>query len=73
MFIAPLDEEPTVRITKIGRFTYEVAILHGLMAYGAWFATGRKRAERKGRRQLTRYLNRLDRRGNQWEISGDTR
>jgi hypothetical protein len=63
---------PTAEIEQTGRWTYRVAILHGPMSYGpdgyGWLRLGRRLAERKGRRELARYLRREARHANRWTV-----
>ena len=69
-----LDEcEPEARIEQAGRWTYSVYVTHGLMSIGPnglpWLRLGRKRAERKARRELARYKRQEARRKAAWTIS----
>ena len=59
---------PTAEIEQIGRWTYRVAIIHGLMSYGpdgyGWHVLGRRWAERKAVRELAKYVRREERHAN---------
>ena len=66
---------PVAEIEQTGRWIYRVAIIHGPMSYGpdgyGWLRPGRRWAERKGRRELARYLRKEERHANRWQISGE--
>jgi hypothetical protein len=51
--------DPYAEVTRHGRWTYDVIIRLGMMAYGPdggpWLIFGRRRAERKAHRELDRY------------------
>lgn len=47
---------PYAEIRRTGRWTYYVTVKHGILSYGyGWIVLGRRRAERKGARELARY------------------
>jgi len=60
------ERPPFAEITRIGRWTYNVVIRDGLTQYGpdgmGWHVLGSRRAERKARRELDRYLDQENRR-----------
>ncbi len=64
---------PVAEIEQAGRWIYRVVIIHGMMSYGpdgyGWFRPGRGWAERKGRRELARYLRKQERHANRWQVS----
>jgi hypothetical protein len=66
---------PVAEIEQVGHWIYRIAIIHGMMSYGpdgyGWHRPGRGRAERKGRRELARYLRKEERRANRWQLSGE--
>lgn len=57
----PWDDKPYAEIKPVGRWTYRVSVMHGLLSYGpndgyGWLVFGRARAERKAAKVLVRYL-----------------
>lgn len=56
---------PVGQVTRVGRFTYRVVIIDGMLEFGldghGWRVWGRDRAQRKATRELARY-----RREQQW-------
>ena len=64
---------PVAEIEQTGRWIYRVTIIHGMMSYGpggcGWLRPGLRWAERKGRRELARYLRKEERHANRWQIS----
>lgn len=54
--------EAHAEIRQVGRWTYRVSIHDGCLVYGpdgyGWRVWGRRRAERKARRELAQYLRR---------------
>lgn len=65
--------EPEARIAQIGRWSYSIEIIHGLMSIGPnglpWHRLGRKRAEAKARRELARYRREEVRRKTAWKVT----
>lgn len=64
--------EPEARIVQVGRWTYSIEIVHGLMSIGPnglpWYRWGRKRAEAKAARELARYRRGEARRKAAWTV-----
>ncbi len=65
--------DPEALVTRIGRWSYEIYVIHGAMAIGPngypWHRFGRARAERKARRELARYKRERARHKVTWRIS----
>lgn len=55
-----IDDEPRAEVQQIGRWTYRVSVIHGICSWGpdgyGWHVLGRRRAARKARKALARYL-----------------
>lgn len=58
---------PAMVIACDSRWTYELVLTDGALECGRWYVLGRKRAERKARRELARYKARQDR--EKWTIT----
>lgn len=52
------DSPPEAVIEQVGRWTWRVHICRGISSSGEWHVLGRRRAEKKARRELGRYLTR---------------
>lgn len=54
-----VDDTPQAEVQRIGRFTYHVYVISGVMRWGpdgyGWHVWGAKRAERKAARVLAAY------------------
>lgn len=53
--INPYRGEPYAEITRHGKWTYTVRIIHGIMRCGLWNVSGEKRANRKAIKELAKY------------------
>jgi hypothetical protein len=66
------DEAPRAEIEQTGRWTYRITVHHGMIQWGldgvGWTAFGRKRAERKARKVLRKYLQRQAWQGDRWAV-----
>ena len=58
------QQPPYAEVTRRGRWYWSVAIQDGLTTYGpdgyGWLRFSRRGAERKGRRELARYMARVE-------------
>jgi hypothetical protein len=67
---------PHAVVERVGRWTYIVAVEHGMCRWGldgyGWFVIGRKRAERKARKVLARYHRIQLRHAERFEVREDT-
>lgn len=57
----PVSDKAVAEVRKVGRWTYRVAITHGILQWGGWegygwHVWGRRRADRKATRELAAYL-----------------
>jgi hypothetical protein len=63
------EGEPVAEITRVGRRTYQIQIVHGLTSCGSWRAYSRPHAERKAREKLAWYKRKFGPPREQWTIS----
>lgn len=69
-----LRHEPCAEVERTGRWTYRVSVTDGMTVWGpygyGWLVVGHKRAQRKARRVLARYLKQEARAGEVERLDG---